>query len=134
MRWAACLLSIALLCSCTQTTIEGSADREIRSRAVTHLVTYISGPISISNETQASLTAQAAKHGVILDSVFYLFPPTHSYSQQEIKRELASRGVDGVLLIKVGNTRVIKEYAGTLLASLESVSTRGRSEERREGK
>lgn len=127
MRRAGCLMSIALLCSCTQTTIEGYADREFRSRALTHIVTYISGPTSISNEAQASLTEQAAKHGVIHDNAFFVLPPTHSYSEQEIKRELASRGVDGVLLIRVGNTRVIKEYAGTLLGSLESVSTRGDS-------
>ena len=127
MRWTGGFLSIALLCSCTQTTIEGYADRESRSRALTHIVTYISGPTSISNETQVSLTAQAARHGVILDNAFYIFPPTHSYSEQEIKRELASRGVDGVLLVKVCNTRATKEYAGTLLGSLESVSTRGDS-------
>jgi hypothetical protein len=127
MRWAGCCLSIALTCSCTQTTIEGYADRQLGSRALTHIVTYISGPISISNEAQVSLTAQAAKHGVILDNAFYILPPTHSYSEQEIKRELASRGVDGVLLVRVGNTRVTKEYAGTLLGSLESVSTRGDS-------
>ncbi len=127
MRWAGGFLSIALLCSCTQTTIEGYADRELRSRALTHIVTYVSAPTSISNETQASLTAQAARHGVTHDNAFYIFPPTHSYSEQEIKRELASRGVDGVLLVRVGNTRVTKEYAGTLLGSLESVSTRGDS-------
>jgi|GEM_PF-5493122 hypothetical protein len=125
MRGAGCFFSIALLCSCTQTTIESYADREFKSRALTHIVAYISGPTSISNETSASLTAQAAKHGVTLDNAFYIFPPTHSYSEQVIKRELASRGVDGVLIVKVGNTRVIKEYAGTLLAGLESVSTRG---------
>jgi len=127
MRGAGCFFSIALLCSCTQTTIESYADREFKSRALTHIVAYISGPTSISNETSASLTAQAAKHGVTLDNAFYIFPPTHSYSEQVIKRELASRGVDGVLIVKVGNTRVIKEYAGTLLGSLESVSTRGDS-------
>ncbi|SRR6266851_1858687 len=127
MRWAGGFLSIALLCSCTQTTIEGYADRELRSRALTHIVTYVSAPTSISNETQASLTAQAARHGVTHDNAFYIFPPTHSYSEQEIKRELASRGVDGVLLVRVGNTRVTKEYAGTLLGSIESVSTRGDS-------
>jgi len=127
MRWAGGFLSIALLCSCTQTTIEGYADRELRSRALTHIVTYVSASTSISNETQASLTAQAARHGVTHDNAFYIFPPTHSYSEQEIKRELASRGVDGVLLVRVGDTRVTKEYAGTLLGSLESVSTRGDS-------
>ena len=127
MRWAGGFLSIALLCSCTQTTIEGSADRESRSRTLTHIVTYISGPTSISNEAQVSLTAQAAKHGVILDNAFYIFPPTHAYSDQEIKRGLASRGVDGVLLVRMGNARVTKEYAGTLFSSLEQVSTRGDS-------
>jgi hypothetical protein len=128
MRGAQCLLFVALLCGCTQTTIEGYADRPVTARTLSHIVAYVAGPAALANEAQRGLTAEAGRHGVTLDNAFYILPPTRAYADADIKRELATRGVDGVLLIRIGRTGIIREYAGTLFAGLESVSARGDSD------
>jgi len=128
MRPIACLLTSAFLCACTQTTIDGYADRAPSTRPLRHIVAHVAGPVSVANEAQASLTTEAGRHGVVLDNAYFLLPPTRAYSDAEIKRVLAGRGVDGVLLIRIGRTAVIREYTGTLFAALESVSARGDSD------
>jgi len=127
MRWVAGILCIALLGACTQTTLDTYADRGEASRYLTHIVAYVAAPVSISNEVQTSLNSEAARHGVTFDNASYLLPPTHAYTEQEVKRVLSSRGVDGVLLIRVGNSPAIKEYGGTLFGRIESVAARGAS-------
>jgi hypothetical protein len=128
LRGATYLLSAALLGACTQTAIEGYADRPPSARPLSHIVAYVSGPVAIVNEAQASLTTAAEKHGVILDNAFYVLPPTRPYSDADIRRDLAAHGVDGLLLIKIGKSVTIREYAGTLLASLDAVAARGDSD------
>jgi len=54
---------------------------------------------------------------------FSVFPPTRAYSNDEIRRVLAAQGVDGVLIINVGDTGVVREYAGTLFTGQYSGSS-----------
>jgi hypothetical protein len=128
MRGALCLLSAALLCACTQTALDSYADRSPTSKQLKHIVAYVAGPAAVANEAQAGLTTEAAKHGVILDNAFYILPPTRPYSDGDIRRTFAASGVDGLLLIRVGRAPVIREYAGTLLANLDSAAARGDSD------
>jgi hypothetical protein len=116
MRRVASLVSAFLLVGCIQTKMEGYADRDLPARPLSHMVAYVSAPVSISNEIQASLASQASTHGLVSENALAIFPPTRAYSEQEIKRELLARGVDGVLLINVGDTGVLKEYTGTVFS------------------
>jgi len=59
----------------------------------------------------------------VAEDALRLFPPTRSYTDAEIRRDLAAQGVDGVLLINVGDTGVVREYAGTVLYGQYSGST-----------
>ena len=127
MRGAAGILCIALLGACTETTLDTYADRGQSSRYLTHIVAYVAAPVSVSNEAQASLNSEGARHGITFDNASYLFPTTRSYTDQDVKRVLASRGVDGVLLIRVGNLPIAKEYAVTLFGGIESIATRSTS-------
>jgi len=124
MRGAAGILCIVWLGACTQTTLDTYADRDQAPRYLTHIVAYVAAPATISNEAQATLNLEGAKHGVTFDNAFYLFPTGRSYTEQDVKRVMSSRGVDGVLLIRVGNSAVVKEYAGTLFGGIESVAIR----------
>jgi hypothetical protein len=44
------------------------------------------------------------------------FPPTRQYSDAEIKRDLAAQGVGAVLVVTVGDSGVVREYAGTVFS------------------
>jgi hypothetical protein len=66
---------------------------------------------------QTSLAAEAAKRGVLLEDALALFPPTRRYSDAEVKRDLIDRGVNGILLVKVGDSGVQTQYAGTIFTS-----------------
>jgi hypothetical protein len=133
MRCIALLLFATLLGGCIQTKMQSYADRELPQRPITRVVAYVSAPVSIANELQDSLSSQAAKYGIVSDNALYLFPPTRTYSQQEIQRDLAARGIDGVLLVNVGDTGIIKEYAGTFFSGTYSARYVGGSEITRQG-
>jgi hypothetical protein len=50
-----------------------------------------------------------------------LFPPTRTYTDAEIRKGLAEAAIDGVLVINVGDTGVIQQYAGTIQYNVSSV-------------
>jgi hypothetical protein len=105
----------AILCSgCVTTTMQGYADNAPPSHPVSHLAALVAAPMGLQQDIQRSLTEAAAKHGVMLADALVIFPPTRTYSDAEIRGQLAARGLDGVLLISVGDTGVNREYAGTI--------------------
>jgi hypothetical protein len=63
------------------------------------------------------------KRGLIAEDALLLFPPTRNYTNAEIQKGLASDGIDGVLVINVGDTGVLQQYAGTILSGQYSGSS-----------
>ena len=54
------------------------------------------------------------------EDALIILPPTRTYSDAEVRKALAERGVDGVLLITVADSGVISQYAGTIFQSTYS--------------
>jgi hypothetical protein len=66
---------------------------------------------------QANIQDEARKRGALAEDALNILPPTRTYSDAEIHKVLAERGVDGVLLITVADSGVISQYAGTIFQS-----------------
>jgi hypothetical protein len=106
-------LAAVLLSGCITTSMQGYADRDLPTRPVKHIATYVVAPTALATSFQSSIAQEAAKRGLGADDAYALLPPTRTYSDAEIRKVLAESNVDAVLIINVGDTGVIKEYAGT---------------------
>jgi hypothetical protein len=60
---------------------------------------------------------------VLAQDALDVFPPTRTYSDAEIKSELARDGMDAVLVVTVGDTGIQREYAGTVFYSTGMATT-----------
>jgi len=69
---------------------------------------------------QASIADEARKRGVVVEDALNILPPTRTYTDAEVRKLLAERGVDGVLTINVADSGVISQYAGTIFNSYSS--------------
>ncbi|WP_325609010.1 hypothetical protein [Pseudorhodoplanes sp.] len=95
------------------TSMQGYADRQLPTKPISHIVAYVAAPSSLSSSIQVSIATEAKKHGIVAEDALTLFPPTRSYTNEEIKQSLASNRVDGVLTINVGDSGILQQYAGT---------------------
>ena len=77
------------------------------------MAAYVVAPAALASSFQSSIAEEAAKRGVGAEDAYALLPPTRTYTDAEIRKVLAQSGVDAVLIINVGDTGVVKEYAGT---------------------
>ena len=97
--------------------MQGYADRQLPVRPVSHIIAYVAGPNpALVSGIQGSIAEEAHKHGIAADDALNLFPPTRAYSNSEVQKGLTGNGIDGVLIIDVGDTGVQREYAGTILS------------------
>ena len=96
--------------------MQGYADRELPAKPVSRIIAYVAGPTSLATSIRANVSDEAKKRGLTAEDALSLFPPTRSYTNAEIQRGLASNGIDGVLVINVGDTGVLQQYAGTILS------------------
>lgn len=117
-----CLVAV-LLSGCITTTMQGYADRNLPARPVKHLVTYVVAPTALVSSFQSSISQEAAKRGLVAEDAYRLLPPTRTYADNEIRRVLAESNVDAVLIINVGDSGIVKEYAGTFFQGQYSGST-----------
>lgn len=116
-RGAICaVLTAASLSGCITTSMQGYADRQLPVRPVSRIVAYVAGPNTLVSSIQRSIAEEARKRGIAADDALNLFPPTRTYSNAEVQRGLAANGIDGVLVINVGDTGVQQQYAGTILS------------------
>ena len=115
----------ATLAGCVTTTMQGYADRDLPAQPIAHVAALVSAPLPIAQSLQANLTTEAAKAGITVEDALAIFPPTRQYTNDEIKRELKNRGVDAVLVVNVGDTGVMQQYAGTVLSGSYSGSVAG---------
>ena len=104
------------LCACVTTSMQAYADRELPAQPVIHVAALVSAPLPLSESLQASIAEQAAKMGIVVDDARTIFPPTRQYTDAEIKRDLAAQGVGAVLVVTVGDSGVVREYAGTVFS------------------
>jgi hypothetical protein len=119
-----CFLATALILSgCITTSMQGYADRELPAKPVSRIIAYVAGPSALVSSIQASVSEEARKRGLVAEDALLLFPPTRTYSNAEIQKGLASDGIDGVLVINVGDTGVLQQYAGTILSGQYSGSS-----------
>jgi hypothetical protein len=116
-------VSAVLLSGCITTSMQGYTDRQLPTRPVQHMVAYVAAPGPLAANILASITDEARKRGIVAEDALTIFPPTRTYNDAEVRQGLAAQGVDGVLVINVGDTGVMKEYAGTVFYSQYSGSS-----------
>jgi len=124
-RLFAAVATAATVSGCITTSMQGYADRELPAKPVQRIVALVTAPGPLASSIQASVVHEAAKRGVAAQDVLLLFPPTRTYADAEIRKDLGRQGVDGVLLINVGDAGVIREYAGTVFSGQYSASSVG---------
>jgi hypothetical protein len=120
---AACLALAAIALSACVTTATTGVDGELASRPVSRLVAYVAGPGSLVSSIQSSINIEARKRGLLAENALNLLPPTRRYTDADIRQALADRGIDGVLVINVGEASVPRQYAGTILQGRYPVSS-----------
>jgi hypothetical protein len=118
---AACVALSAMTLSGCLTTETSDADRMLPPRQLNRLVSYVAGPATVAANLQTNISGEARRRGLAADNALALFPPTRSYTDADIRQVLAARGVDGVLIINVGETSVPRQYAGTILQGRSTV-------------
>jgi hypothetical protein len=119
-----CLAAAAIgLTGCITTSMQGYADRQLPAKPISRMIAYVAGPGPLVSSIQASIAEEAKKRGVVAEDALLLFPPTQTYTNAEIQQGLARDGIDGVLVINVGDTGVMQQYAGTILSGQYSGSS-----------
>lgn len=119
------LLSLAAmaLSGCITTSMQGYADRNLPTRPVKRIASYVVAPTALASSFQSSIVEEAQKRGIVAVDAFALLPPTRTYNDAEIRKTLAEQGIDAVLIINVGDTGVVREYAGTFFQGQYSGSS-----------
>ncbi|MGC1467022.1 MAG: hypothetical protein WA792_14965 [Pseudolabrys sp.] len=105
------------LSGCVQTSIQGYADRDLPSQTIQHIAVYIAAPGPLASSMQSSVVSEARKRGISAEDALTILPPTRKYIDADVRKALAERKVDGVLLITVADSGVISQYAGTVFQS-----------------
>ncbi len=110
----------AVLGGCVTTSMQGYADLDRLARPVEHIA-VVAPPALV-----AALAAESPKRGLILEDGNTIVPPTRPYKDAEIRQLLATRGVDGVLVVSVtGDSGVQERYAGTIFSGNYSGTSSG---------
>src|SRR3974390_1409551 len=101
--------SVFLLTACVTTSMQGYADLERPAHPIQHIAAF-AGPALLP-----ALASEAKNRGVLLEDALSFLPPTRQYTEAEIRKAMAARGVDGVLVITLtGDTGAQQQYAGTV--------------------
>jgi hypothetical protein len=104
--------------------VQGRATRaDSFATPIQHIAAYVAAPTTLATSMQASIAEQAPKHAVLAEDALTLLPPTRHYTDAEVRKALAERGVDGVLLITVADSGVVSQYAGTIFQASYSGTT-----------
>jgi len=96
------------------------ADRDLPTHTLEHIAVYVAAPLPLATSMQANIQDEARMHGLSSEDALIILPPTRTYSDTEVRKELTERGIDGVLLITVADSGVISQYAGTIFQSSHS--------------
>jgi hypothetical protein len=123
IRSFAAIVAATSLAGCITTSMRGYADRELPGKPVSRIVAYVAGPSALVSGMQSSIGEEARKRGLFAEDAMQLFPPTSTYTNAEIGQGLTANAIDGVLVINVGDTGVLQQYAGTVLTGQYSGSS-----------
>jgi hypothetical protein len=107
----------SVLTGCITALMQGYADREPPKNAIGHIVAYVAAPTSLATSIHSSIISEAKSRGVIAEDALTILPPTRNYTNAEIQKTLQSSGADGVLIVKVGDSGIMSQYAGTYFQS-----------------
>ena len=125
LRLAAALGMAFTAGGCVTTSMQGYADRDPPSQPIAHVAALVTAPLPLAQSMQANLADEGAKLHVAVDDALTIFPPTRQYTDAEVKHELKERGIDGVLVVNVGDSGVMQQYLGTILSGSYSGSNIG---------
>lgn len=112
-----------LLGGCITATMQGYADREPPAKPVQRIAAYVAAPTALAVSFQSSISDEAGKRGLSATDAYAYLPPTRNYNDADIRKILTEQGIDAILIINVGDTGVVKEYAGTFFQGQYSGST-----------
>jgi hypothetical protein len=101
--------------ACSSITMQGYADNQLPARPIQHIAAYVAAPTPLATSMQAGIAEHARRHAVLAEDALTILPPTRHYTNAEVPKALAERGVAGVLLITVADSGVVSQYAGTIL-------------------
>jgi hypothetical protein len=87
------------------------------------MAAFVTAPGPLAASIQSSILDEAKKRGLIAEDAYVILPPTRTYTNAEIQRAFAQSGIDGVLVINVGDTGVQSHYAGTFFQANYSGSS-----------
>src|SRR6516162_1571460 len=109
LRVAGAVFTVASLCGCAATSMQGYADLDRPAHPIQHIAAF-AGPALLP-----ALASEAKNQGVLLEDALSFLPPTRQYTEAEIRQAISARGVDGVLVITLtGDTGAQQQYAGTV--------------------
>jgi hypothetical protein len=115
-----CAFAALTLSACVTTSMQGYADREIPAQPLQRIVVYVAARGPLAATLQASIGEEARRHRVTADDALAILPPTRTYTDAEIRKTLDANRIDGVLVVNVGDTGVIREYSGTVFSATYS--------------
>jgi len=104
------------LSGCVTASMEGYADKVLPTNPIRQVAAFVNAPLSFSQPMQARLAAEGEKSQVVVEDALSIFPPTRTYSNNEVTKQLKENGVDAVLVLNVGDSGVVEQYAGTILS------------------
>jgi hypothetical protein len=63
---AACVIALGAS-GCTNTTVQGYADRNLPSKALQHIAAYVAAPTPLASSMEASIAEEARKRGILAE-------------------------------------------------------------------
>lgn len=112
-----------MVSGCITTSMQGYADQKAPTQPIKQIATYVAAPEPLGSSIHATVSEEARKRGMNAIDALILLPPTRSYSDAEVRTALSSNGIDGVLILNVGDTGVRREYVGTIFHGQYSESS-----------
>ena len=125
VSFAILAVSTLLLSACVTTDMQGYADRQLPQQPIQRIAALVAAPPGLASSLQSSVAQEGKKRGIVVEDAFLLLPPTRTYSDADVKSELARDGINAVLVLTVGDTGVQKEYAGTVFFGNSTTSMSG---------
>jgi hypothetical protein len=72
-----------------------------------------------------AVSQQGASRGITVENVYYLLPPTRTYTGAEATSALQARGINAVLIMQLGDSGIHQQYLGTIVSANSSGSFNG---------
>jgi hypothetical protein len=102
--------------------MQGYADRQPPQQPIQRIAALVAAAPGLASSLQSSIAQEGKKRGILVEDAYLLLPPTRTYSDADVKAQLARDGINTVLVLTVGDTGVQKEYAGTVFFGNSSTS------------